>query len=104
MDDWKEARDILHCSDNFHGELRRDCVLVNMDSPDLCFARIYGLFRVKYGGSAQIYDIALVRMLNMSNWKPRSTWDGIRVYEEEKNARVGDIVYKNPLVPTLVLF
>ncbi|KII90328.1 hypothetical protein PLICRDRAFT_107314, partial [Plicaturopsis crispa FD-325 SS-3] len=83
LEDWTASRDILRCSDSFHGKRRRDCVIINMDSPGLTCARILGIYRCTLP-SGKLQDIALVRMFQSSSWKPNTFWDGCQVCDEAK--------------------
>ncbi|KZT29211.1 hypothetical protein NEOLEDRAFT_1086238 [Neolentinus lepideus HHB14362 ss-1] len=81
QEDWTAARDIVRCNENFHRNRRFDCVLINFDSPDLTFGRLRALFRCRLVCGKHI-DLAVIRMFTRSAWKPKTVWDGCRVYEE----------------------
>ncbi|KAJ7143960.1 hypothetical protein C8R44DRAFT_915780, partial [Mycena epipterygia] len=87
FENWTEKRNILRCNPKFHGNVRRDFVLVNTtDGGDLPCAHLYDLFTCKSLDGRQ-HDVALVSMLKPSSWKPNTFWDGCRVYEESKETR-----------------
>jgi hypothetical protein len=46
-------------------------------------AHLYGLYHCRLF-SNESCDLALVRMLHPSKWKPRTIWDGCRIYDEMK--------------------
>lgn len=54
-----------------------------MEDPDLTCARLFGLFRCTLSTGGE-HEVALVRLLERSNWKPVTKWDGCRVYEEPR--------------------
>ncbi|KAJ7760761.1 hypothetical protein B0H14DRAFT_3595391, partial [Mycena olivaceomarginata] len=81
MEDWCGARDILRCNPSFHQNVRYDCVLVNFTDPGLHFARLCHLLRCNLPSGQQI-DIAIVRMFELSRWKPRTRWAGCQVRDE----------------------
>ncbi|KAJ7823350.1 hypothetical protein B0H14DRAFT_3730382 [Mycena olivaceomarginata] len=81
MEDWRGARDILRCNPSFHQNVRYDCVLVNFTDPGLHFARLRHLLRCNLPSGQQI-DIAIVRMFELSRWKPRTRWAGCQVRDE----------------------
>ncbi|KAJ7885741.1 hypothetical protein B0H14DRAFT_3734854 [Mycena olivaceomarginata] len=81
MEDWRGARDILRCNPSFHQNVRYDCVLVNFTDPGLHFARLRHLLRCNLLSGQQI-DIAIVRMFELSRWKPRTRWAGCQVRDE----------------------
>jgi hypothetical protein len=86
LEDWTEARDLLRCNPSFHDERRYDYVIVNTDlsTPgNLVLAHLYGLYHCRLF-SNESCDLALVRMLHPSKWKPRTIWDGCRIYDEMK--------------------
>jgi len=93
QDDWKENRDILRCNPSFYGVPRYDCCLINMDSPHPSAGRIRSLFRCRLP-SGRAFDVALVTMLKPSRWKPRTYWDGCRVYEEAIDSSTSLVLMK----------
>ncbi|KII93190.1 hypothetical protein PLICRDRAFT_121618 [Plicaturopsis crispa FD-325 SS-3] len=82
LEDWTAARDILRCSADFHGRSRRDCFIVNMDSPRLTCARLLGMYRCTLP-SGDFQDVAFVRMFRPNSWRPNTLWDGCYVSDEE---------------------
>ncbi|KAH7916912.1 hypothetical protein BV22DRAFT_1027237, partial [Leucogyrophana mollusca] len=81
QEDFTEGRDILRCSDSFHGEPRYDCVLINTEDGDLSPSRLYSLFRCSLNNGS--CDVALVRRFKKSTWRAKTKWSGVRVYQEE---------------------
>lgn len=79
-ENWTEEVDILRCNPKFHNNARYDYVLVNNDSDDLRCAHLLDVFRCSLSDGAS-HDIALVHMLKPSKWRPKTKWDGYRVYE-----------------------
>lgn len=76
----------MRCNPKFHDAPRYDFVLINDDSGNLTVAQLRSLFTCKLAnGSA--YDIALVRMLKPNAWRPKTMWEGCRVYQEQKGTQ-----------------
>ncbi|KAJ6550186.1 hypothetical protein B0H19DRAFT_1298710 [Mycena capillaripes] len=80
---WTEKTDILRCNPNFHNDRRYDHVLVNDKPEDLAVAHLVQLLRCRLPDRS-FHDIAVVRMLKLSKWVPKTKWAGCRVYDEEK--------------------
>ncbi|KAJ6479670.1 hypothetical protein C8R45DRAFT_802418, partial [Mycena sanguinolenta] len=81
--DWTDGEDILRCNKNWYKNgPRYDCVLYNSDQPGLACARLRALIRCKLP-SGRIADLAIVQAMQPSHWKPRTVWDGCKVYGEE---------------------
>ncbi|KIJ39542.1 hypothetical protein M422DRAFT_257594 [Sphaerobolus stellatus SS14] len=80
MEDWREKIDILRCNPSFHNRPRYDCVVVNTNP--ITFARLEFIFTCEDSSNRQC-DVALVRMLKNSRWRPRTKWEGCRVLEEK---------------------
>ncbi|GJE89869.1 hypothetical protein PsYK624_059800 [Phanerochaete sordida] len=81
MEDWREARDILRCNPDFHGHPRYDCALINLASNALAW-----------------FDPWKSRA-----WKPRTVWNGCRVFEEKKTSEFVFVEYLTRgahLIPT----
>ncbi|KIJ54948.1 hypothetical protein M422DRAFT_153273 [Sphaerobolus stellatus SS14] len=82
VEDWQEKRDTLRCNPDFHGKPRYDCVVINTNP--VTFGRILALFSSYGPGPAKMrHDIALIRKLQPSSWKPKTEWDGSKVFEEK---------------------
>lgn len=79
QEDFRSCRDILRCSNNFYRRKRYDGVLLR--TRDVKFGRLEGLFRCTLPNGVT-RDVALVRALRESNWRPSSPWSGCRVVEE----------------------
>jgi len=88
LEDWTELQDILRCNPDFQGEPRYDCIIINMDLPSgqLSIARLRGLFNCRLS-SGETCDVALVCMLPLSKWKPKTKWEGCRIDDELKEPR-----------------
>ncbi|KAF8187042.1 hypothetical protein K438DRAFT_1596103, partial [Mycena galopus ATCC 62051] len=83
LEDWHRAWDILRCNPSFHQNVQYDCCLVNMMDPSLHFTRLRALFRSNLPSGNQI-DVALVRTFKVSQWKPKTLWDGCQVRDKIK--------------------
>jgi hypothetical protein len=81
QEDWREHEDILRCTCSFHGHPRYDGIIVNSDSPNTRFARLKGLYRCVLP-SGTVHDIAFVRSMKMSKWKPITPWKNANIIEE----------------------
>ena len=79
-ENWQEQQDILRCNPEFHGHPRYDRVLINTNP--LSFGRIHALFSCFGTGNIR-HDIALIRALRPSSWKPRTKWEGCQIFEKE---------------------
>jgi hypothetical protein len=80
MEDWREQRDILRCSSNFHGHPRYDCVAIN--TVPISFGRLKAVLKCR-GGNGKHVIVTLVTQFNPSRWKPQTKWDGCQVFEEK---------------------
>ncbi|KIJ31220.1 hypothetical protein M422DRAFT_267173 [Sphaerobolus stellatus SS14] len=80
FENWQEHRDILRCNPNFYDKPRYDCVVIN--TKPISFARIYGLFSCETPSKTR-HDIALIGKFQTSSWKPKTRWDGCRIFEEK---------------------
>ncbi|KAG2148877.1 hypothetical protein DEU56DRAFT_729847 [Suillus clintonianus] len=80
LEDWKEGRDILRCNPDFHSHARYDCALVNTDSKMLSPVRLRMLVRCMT--SRGPVDIALVHSYKRTQWKPKTVWEGMHVFEQ----------------------
>ncbi|KAK7029209.1 hypothetical protein R3P38DRAFT_3267043 [Favolaschia claudopus] len=68
-DDWTNAEDILRCNSNWYNSgPRYDCVLFNSDQP---------------GVACRVVDLAVVQNMKPNKWRPKTSWDGCVVFEEE---------------------
>ncbi|KAF8182254.1 hypothetical protein K438DRAFT_1975779 [Mycena galopus ATCC 62051] len=84
-DDWTECEDILRCNNNWYRKgPRYDSVLYNSDAPGLACARLRSLLRCKLP-SGRTVDLAIVQDMQPSTWRPRTVWDGCKVYGESKD-------------------
>ncbi|KAK6996123.1 hypothetical protein R3P38DRAFT_3287864 [Favolaschia claudopus] len=84
-DDWTTAEDILRCNTNWYNSgPRYDCVLFNSDQPGIACARLRSLIRCKLP-SSRVVDLAVVQNMKRSKWRPKTSWDGCVVLEEEAN-------------------
>ncbi|KAJ7802113.1 hypothetical protein B0H13DRAFT_1672389, partial [Mycena leptocephala] len=74
------------CNPQFHTQPRYDHVLVNENDNqrDLTVAHLVELLRCRLPDGS-IHDIAVVRMLKSSQWRPKTKWTNIRVYEEKNS-------------------
>lgn len=92
VEDWTERVDIVRCNPRFHGQRRFDCAIIHDDAQQLSVARLHDLIRV-WLPSGTILDLALVHRLSRSKWKPRTTWDGCRVLDEEADTTLVQVDY-----------
>ncbi|KAK6984149.1 hypothetical protein R3P38DRAFT_3232422 [Favolaschia claudopus] len=84
-DDWTTAEDILRCHTNWYNSgPRYDCVLFNSDQPSIACARLRSLIRCELP-SSRVVDLAVVQNMKHSKWRPKTSWDGCVVLEEEGN-------------------
>ena len=84
MEDWTEARDILRCNRQFHGQERYDCLLSGSGGSALQFSRLKALLRCKLP-SGRLLDVAMVhKFTSHARWKPNTVWNGCKVFEEDK--------------------
>ncbi|KAK7020915.1 hypothetical protein R3P38DRAFT_3397467 [Favolaschia claudopus] len=82
-DDWTNAEDILRCNSNWYNSgPRYDCVLFNSDQPGVACARLRSLIRCQLP-SGRVVDLAVVQNMKPSKWRPKTSWDGCVVFEEE---------------------
>ncbi|KIJ35457.1 hypothetical protein M422DRAFT_180706 [Sphaerobolus stellatus SS14] len=81
LENWQEIRDILRCNPNFYSNPRYDCVIIN--TQPISFARLYALFSCQ-GPSKIKHYIALIGKFRATKWKPKTVWDGCRVFEEKE--------------------
>lgn len=83
QDDYRLGLDILRCTQQWHNEQRRDCVLYDDPNSDFAFARLRHILRCKLMDSATV-DIAVVHRFRRPSptWAPRIKWDGCMVLEE----------------------
>ncbi|KAJ7204969.1 hypothetical protein GGX14DRAFT_645516 [Mycena pura] len=85
-DDWTEGEDILRCNANWYRRgPRYDCLLFDSADNQLASARLQSLIRCKLP-SGRIVDVAMVRLMRKSAWRPRNPWDGMFVLEEAKES------------------
>ncbi|KAK6997224.1 hypothetical protein R3P38DRAFT_2798741 [Favolaschia claudopus] len=75
--------DVLRCNPDFqvNHEERFDFVNFNMDQNSLSFARVLYLFRCVLPSHRE-EDIALVRSLKASRWKPNTLWENCRLLDD----------------------
>ncbi|KAL1740762.1 hypothetical protein HDZ31DRAFT_46862 [Schizophyllum fasciatum] len=85
-EDWRELQDFVRCNPYFQGGPRFDSVLVNYDSPDLEFGRLLALVRCILP-SGRTVDFAMLQCFTRSSWKPRTSWDGARIYKAGREVR-----------------
>jgi len=83
MEDWTEARDILHCNPSFHQRKQYDCLIINDDTPGTTVVRLHSLLRCRLL-SGKLVDIALVHTFKRTKWRPYTLWDNCQIYEEVK--------------------
>ncbi|KAA1474760.1 hypothetical protein DENSPDRAFT_906474 [Dentipellis sp. KUC8613] len=81
-EDWKEGRDLLRCNPSFNGQPRFDCVMINTEHA-ASYGRLQFIFICRLPSGTEL-DICLIRDLEPSTWKPRTKWDGCRVFREGK--------------------
>ncbi|KAK6981402.1 hypothetical protein R3P38DRAFT_3376217 [Favolaschia claudopus] len=82
-DDWTNAEDILRCNSNWYNSgPRYDCVLFNSDQPGVACARLRSLVRCQLP-SGRVVDLAVVQNMKPNKWRPKTSWDGCVVFEEE---------------------
>ncbi|KAJ7645259.1 hypothetical protein DFH06DRAFT_1426092, partial [Mycena polygramma] len=83
LEDWTDQCDVLRCNPSFqvNHEERFDCVAINMDDDPLTFGRMLFLFQCRLP-SGRTEDIALVRLLKKSTWRPKTMWKNCRIFEE----------------------
>jgi hypothetical protein len=65
---------------------------MNVDNDGLSPAQLLGLYRCKIP-SGKLFDVALVRWLEPSNWKPRTSWEGCQVFEKKKDTAFVGLEY-----------
>ena len=80
VEDWRERTDILHCNPSFHNRPRYDCVVINTNP--VTFGRLEYIFSCE-DTEGQKCDLALVRKLEDSCWRPKTKWEGCRVLREK---------------------
>ncbi|KAL1754470.1 hypothetical protein FB107DRAFT_275798 [Schizophyllum commune] len=83
-EDWRELRDMVRCNPCFFGEARYDCILLDYNTADLSFGRLQSLIRVELPSGRRV-ELAMVHPFTRSTWKPRTQWDGARIYSESRN-------------------
>jgi hypothetical protein len=81
LEDFREQRDILHCSPLFHGRPRYDSVCLN--TTDAQFGRLEALLRC-YLPSGRVQDLVFVQAMKKSKWRPPTFWDGCTVVEKAR--------------------
>ncbi|KAK7015607.1 hypothetical protein R3P38DRAFT_3361796 [Favolaschia claudopus] len=83
ISDFTGKCDVLRCNPDFqvNHEERFDFVNVNMDQNSLSFARVLYLFRCVLPSHRE-EDIALVRSLKASRWKPNTLWENCRLLDD----------------------
>ncbi|KIJ32951.1 hypothetical protein M422DRAFT_183772, partial [Sphaerobolus stellatus SS14] len=81
IEDWQEEQDVLRCNQEFHGQPRYDCVLINTNP--VTFRRIIVLFSCNGPGKTR-HDITFIWILRPSSWKPKTKWEGCKVFEEKE--------------------
>ncbi|KIJ28811.1 hypothetical protein M422DRAFT_269862 [Sphaerobolus stellatus SS14] len=81
IEDWQEKQDVLRCNQDFHGQPRYDCILINTNP--VTFGRIIALFSCHGPGKIR-HDIAFIRILRPSSRKPKTKWEGCKVFEEKE--------------------
>jgi hypothetical protein len=90
--DWTEARDILRCNSDFHGQPRFDCVVIHDDAPGITCARLQSLIRC-WLPSGKVVDFAIIHGFTRSGWKPRTLWKGCRVLDEDEMSSIVQMDY-----------
>ena len=90
--DWTEARDILRCNSDFHGQPCFDCVVIHDDAPGITCAHLQSLIRC-WLPSGKVVDFALIHGFNRSEWKPRTLWKGCRVLDEDEMSSIVQMDY-----------
>ena len=83
--DWTEEQDIMRCNPDFHGRPRYDCVIINDDAPGVTVSQIRDLICC-WLPSGKVVDIVLMHGFSKSKWRPRTTWKGCRVLEEDRSS------------------
>jgi hypothetical protein len=83
--DWTEMKDILRCNPDFHGGPRFDCVIIHDDAPRITCARLQSLIRC-WLPAGKVLDLALVCKFTCSKWKPRTSWKGCRILDEDEGS------------------
>jgi hypothetical protein len=86
-EDWRQAEDILRCTPKFHNRLRYDGVMLHAEKADERFARLKGLYRCTLPSGAK-HDIAYVRSMRRSKWKPQTAIKSATIVTEDKMAFV----------------
>ncbi|KIJ56113.1 hypothetical protein M422DRAFT_150851, partial [Sphaerobolus stellatus SS14] len=81
LENWEDRQDILRCNPKFFGHPRYDFAIINTNP--FSFGRIYALFSCQSRSKIR-YDIALIRQLRPSSWKPKTKWEGCKVFEEKE--------------------
>jgi len=82
---WTEMKDILRCNPNFHSGSRFDCVIIHDDAPGITCARLQSLIRC-WLPAGKVLDLALVHKFTCSKWKPRTSWKGCRILDEDEGS------------------
>ncbi|KAL1741322.1 hypothetical protein HDZ31DRAFT_6413, partial [Schizophyllum fasciatum] len=85
-EDWREERDLVRCNPEFFNEPRYDSILIEGATKDLCFGRLRALVHCIMPSGRPV-GLAMVNMFTHSHWKPKTRWDGARVYKEGKDVR-----------------
>ncbi|KIJ48583.1 hypothetical protein M422DRAFT_162395 [Sphaerobolus stellatus SS14] len=80
LENWEEKQDILRCNPDFYNKPRHDCIVINTDP--ISFGRIYALFSCQSPSKTR-HDIALIGKFQATKWKPKTRWDGCKVFEEK---------------------
>ncbi len=83
--DWTVQQDIMRCNQDFHGQPRYDCVIINDDAPGITISRLRDLIRC-WLPSGRVVDLAVMHCFSPSKWKPKTPWKGCRVVEEDKSS------------------
>ncbi|KAI4294699.1 hypothetical protein K525DRAFT_290407 [Schizophyllum commune Loenen D] len=86
-EDWRGLQDLVRCNPEFHGAPRYDCVLIDYTAPDLSFGRLSALIRCVLPSGKEV-ELAILHRFTCSSWRPRTLWDGARLYKEGKETNM----------------
>ncbi|KZV74319.1 hypothetical protein PENSPDRAFT_662505 [Peniophora sp. CONT] len=90
---WRQARDLLHSSPDYHHRPRYDGTLVRHDDQrTLSFVRLRGIFQYTYHIGHEL-DMVAAHPFRPSKWKPRTAWKCCRVGEEIEKVETTTVDY-----------
>ena len=75
--DWREKRDILRCNPQFQEGACYACFVINTSPTSL--GRLQASFTSRDNDKKE-GTVDMVRLFQLSSWKPRTGWDGYHVF------------------------